>query len=84
MVITIQLDEDIKEQLATIARKLGTELKKTVTYNEVIKYLLQFYPMNYDKSQLNTLRGIISLDEAKRSLEELKDLDKKKERALQR
>ena len=83
MVTTIQLDESTKEQLAAIARKLGIELKKKVTYNEVIKYLLQIYPAEYDKTQLNSLRGIISSVDAKRSLKELRSLDKKRNNRLQ-
>lgn len=78
MITTIQLDEITKEQLATIARQLGLEMRKEVTYNEVIKYLLQIYPAKYDKSQLNSLRGIISSTEAKKSLEQLRGLDKKR------
>ena len=84
MVTSIQLDEDIKEQLAIIAKKLGGELKKNISYNEVIKYLLQIYPAKYDKSELKSLRGIISFDTAKKSLEELRDFDRKRERNLQR
>ena len=84
MVTTIQLDEDTKEQLAAIARKLGMELKKNVTYNETIKYLLQLYPNLCDKSKLSSLRGVISYKEAINSLKELRDLDKKREKSLQR
>ena len=84
MVTTIQLDEDIKEQLAIIAKKLGGELKKNISYNEAIKYLLQIYPVKYDKSELKSLRGIISFDTTKKSLEELRDFDRKRERNLQR
>jgi len=83
MVTTIQLDKTTKEQLATIARQLGMELKKKVTYNEVIKYFLQLFPAKYDKAQLNSLRGVISPTEAKKSLKELRRLDKKRENKLQ-
>ena len=84
MVTTIQLDENIKEQLTEIARKLELDLKEKFTYNDVIKYLLQNFPINLDKTQLISLRGIISYNKAKESLKELKELDKERERHFEK
>lgn len=82
MVTTIQLDEEVKEQLAAFARSLEQELKERFTYNDVIKYLLEFVPIKQDKKQLNLLRGIISIDKAEKSLRELEDLEKRREKNL--
>ncbi len=84
MVTTIQLDEHVKEKLAAIARNLEQELKEKVTYNDVIIYLLESIQIKQDKKQLNALRGIISPESAKKSLEELRQLEKKRELNLVR
>lgn len=84
MVTTIQLDENIKEQLTELARNLERDLKEKITYNDVIKYLLEISPIIQEKKQLKRLRGILPYNLAKKALEELKELEKKKETRFQR
>ena len=84
MVTTIQLDEYVKEQLASVARQLEKELKKKVTYNDVVMYLLELSQIKQNKEQFNSLRGIISVESAKKSLKELKNLNKKREAKFER
>jgi hypothetical protein len=74
MKLLIPIDEDIKEQLRTLKIKLETELKEKITYNEVIKYLLQNDSIFPNKSRLKSLRGVISYNSAQKSLEESKRL----------
>ncbi|MHA1382104.1 MAG: hypothetical protein ACTSRG_27345 [Candidatus Helarchaeota archaeon] len=84
MVTTIQLDEHVKEQLASVARQLEKELKKKVTYNDVVMYLLEISQIKPDKEKFNSLRGIISFNSAKESLQELRNLNKKRETKFER
>ena len=82
MVTSIQLDEAVKDQLAEIARQLELDLKEKVTYNDVIKFLLKSASINKDKIKINNLRGIISVEEAKKAMQELRNLEKIREKRL--
>ncbi|MHA1714271.1 MAG: hypothetical protein ACTSXP_01380 [Promethearchaeota archaeon] len=63
MTTTIQIDDDVKKQLFKIKLKLEEEKGNAITYNEIIKYLINNQATNIirkkDLVEFRKLKGIL-------------------------
>lgn len=79
MPTTIQVNEKTKEMLFKFVLELERKLKKNVSYDEAIKHLI----VRHKKTEkLLNLRGIISIEKAKKDLAELKQLEGRRHESL--
>lgn len=56
---TIQVDEETKRKLLEIAGQLQAELKRNVTFNDAIKFLIEEFEGKKDFSALRPFFGIL-------------------------
>jgi hypothetical protein len=77
---TIQVDEETKRKLLEIAGRLQAELKRNVTFNDAIKFLIDQYEGKKDFSALRPFFGILkkSPEGVRRILAELRDEEEKR------
>ncbi|MBS7250562.1 MAG: hypothetical protein KIH08_08225 [Candidatus Freyarchaeota archaeon] len=77
---TIQVDEETKRKLLEIAGRLQAELKRNVTFNDAIKFLIEQYEGKKDFSALRPFFGILrnSPGEVRRILGELREEEGKR------
>ncbi|WXG41561.1 MAG: VapB-type antitoxin [Candidatus Freyarchaeum deiterrae] len=77
---TIQVDEETKRKLLDIAGRLQSELKKNVTFNDAIRFLIDEYEGKKDFSALRPFFGVLkkSPEEVRRILTELRDEEEKR------
>jgi len=76
---TVQVDEDVKRELFTVAAELQSKLGRRVSLSEAIKFLLQLYrARNRDVDKILSLFGCLgpSVD-ARRALKELRTMEEK-------
>ena len=63
MTTTIQIDDEIKKKLFNIKLKLEEEKGNSVTYNEIIKYLIDHQSLSMvrknDLQEFQKLKGIL-------------------------
>jgi hypothetical protein len=63
MTTTIQIDDEIKKKLFNIKLKLEEEKGSSVTYNEIIKYLIEHHSLSIirknDLQEFQKLKGIL-------------------------
>ncbi|TFG22325.1 MAG: hypothetical protein EU533_04430 [Promethearchaeota archaeon] len=63
MTTTIQIDDDTKKKLFTIKLRLEEQKGTAVTYNELIKYLIESQPLNLIRNtnlkEFKSLRGFL-------------------------
>ncbi len=71
---TIQVDEETKIKLLEIAGRLQSELKRNITFNDAIKFLISEFEGRKDFKALLPLFGILkkSPEEARGILAELR------------
>jgi hypothetical protein len=79
-VSTIQVDEETKIKLLEIAGRLQVELKRNVTFNDAIKFLIDEYEGKKDFSALRPFFGVLkkSPEEVRKILAELRDEEEKR------
>ncbi len=77
---TVQVDEETKRKLLEIAGWLQAELKRNVTFNDVIRFLIDQYEGKKDFNVLRSFFGILkkSPEGVRRILAELRDEEEKR------
>lgn len=80
---TIQVEDEIKQQLFSIAAKLQSKRGKKTSLNEAIKHLINIYlSQNLDIPRMLSLFGCLSPEPKTRTL--LKELKVKEEETLEK
>lgn len=72
---TIQVDEEIKRKLLEISGRLQIQLKKNITFNDTIQYLIDTHEGQRVLKDLTPLFGFLKTEnqEARRLLTELRN-----------
>ena len=72
---TIQVDEEIRRKLLEISGRLQIQLKKNITFNDTIQYLIDRHEGQRVLKDLKPLFGILKTEnqEARRLLTELRN-----------
>lgn len=85
MTTTIQIDDETKKKLFAIKLRLEEQKGSSITYNELIEYLIESQPLNLIRKaslqEFRSLRGILPkaakalyLEERKKDLKKEEDL----------
>lgn len=85
MTTTIQIDDETKRKLFAIKLRLEEQKGSSITYNELIEYLIECQPLNMIRKasleEFRSLRGILPKSAKTLFVEERKK-DLKKEESL--
>jgi hypothetical protein len=88
MKTTIQISKDTKKKLFTFINQLERELKKRITYDEAIQFLLEHRKIIVDKKSfienIEQFEGILDEGEGKRLLKQLREKERERENRLEK
>lgn len=88
MATTIQISEDTKRKLFTLINQLERELKKRITYDEAIQFLLEHRKIIVDKESfiknIEQFEGILDKGEGRKFLKELREKERERENRLEK